>query len=160
MKKMTWIMGIGLTVMSFVMTLSLFSCGIAMAGVDDSHNGNLPVIDMSSLPQGVTVATIGNTQTITTTLNQTIINAQSSNVGAGYTVNFVAPAPNNSALSGILFRDIGNSPSNINGIVNSNAFLVWVNTNGINVGPSATINAPALVLSTRDITNTNFISGN
>ena len=143
-----------------VITASLLCVSISSALDDQSVNPNLPVIDMSSLPNGVSVNTSGNVQTITTTLDKTIINAQSSNIGAGYTVNFVAPTYDNGNLPSILFRDIGTNPSNINGTVNSNAFLVWVNTNGINIGSTGQINAPSLVLSTRDITNTNFLSAN
>ena len=163
MKKIFFkkIIGSMAMITALVIVSSLLFYGVAKADESDpASNGNLPVIDMGSLQAGVTVVNIDNVQTITSTLEQTIINATSSNIAAGSTVKFVGPTYDNGAMASFLFRDIGNSPSNIDGNILSNSFLVWVNQNGINIGADAHIDAPSLVLSTRDITDSNFLSAN
>jgi len=48
----------------------------------------------------------------------------------------------------------------VNYSLSSNGLFVLVNESGIHIGPTANINAANLILSTRDVTNENFLNGN
>ena len=61
--------------------------------------------------------------------------------------------------SKILNRVTGNDPSDLLGNLNCNGLFILVNESGIHVGPDAKINVGSLILSTRDISDSNFING-
>ena len=156
--KIMKITKIGLLIMTGLMLSSLLWCGVSNAA-----NENLPTINPNDIPNGVSItfdrsnpASAVNTTMIVNAPDKTIMNFSSFNVGTGYTVN--VNLPNNS--SSFLARDIGGSSSNLNGSLNCNGVFMLVNTNGINVGPNANINVGSLVLSTRNITDTNFVNAN
>lgn len=88
--------------------------------------------------------------------DKAIVNYKSFSIEEGKTVIFNMP----SADSSILNRVTGNSSSQILGALNSNGIVFLVNENGIYFGPSASINVKGLVASTRDITDSNFLSSN
>ncbi|MGB3242850.1 MAG: filamentous hemagglutinin N-terminal domain-containing protein, partial [Candidatus Omnitrophota bacterium] len=96
-----------------------------------------------------------NTMQINATDN-TIINYNSFNIQENETVLISLPSNN----SQILNRVLGNSASQLNGDLNCNGVFILVNKSGIYVGPNANIDAASLVLSTRDITNSDFVDGN
>ena len=64
------------------------------------------------------------------------------------------------SASEILNRVNSPNPTQIHGMLTCNGYCILVNESGIYVAPTATINAAGLILSTRDITNQNFIDGN
>ncbi|MCM8791144.1 MAG: YDG domain-containing protein, partial [Candidatus Omnitrophica bacterium] len=95
-----------------------------------------------------------NTMTITAS-EKAIINYNSFNIMEHESVMFYLPSSNDAILN----RVVTATPSRILGTMGSNGIIILVNEAGIYVGPQATINAGALVLSTRDITNQRFIDG-
>ena len=115
-------------------------------------------------PSGMTVVagnatstSIGNTETITTTSNRTIANFSGGlNIAADEST--VINQPNTS--SAFLGRDISGNPTNIFGSLSSNGQIFLVNPNGILFGPNSKVNAPAILASTLNITNNNFLNSN
>jgi filamentous hemagglutinin family protein len=113
-------------------------------------------------PQGGTVvagdATI-NSNAANTTINQTsqsaILNWQRFDIGIGETVNFVQP--NNTSVA--LNRVLGADPSTLLGNLSANGKVFLINPNGILFGTDAQVNVGALVASTRDMTDTDFLAG-
>ncbi|MDD5692564.1 MAG: filamentous hemagglutinin N-terminal domain-containing protein, partial [Candidatus Omnitrophica bacterium] len=97
-----------------------------------------------------------NTLTVNTTSNNTIINYNSFNIAANETTRFNQP----NAGSAVLNRVTGVNPSEIYGTMSSNGKLFLVNPNGIIFGAGSSVNAPAIVASTLDIANEDFLRGN
>ena len=102
----------------------------------------------------VAVQKSGAEMTINVISDKAIVNFKSFNLDVGETVNFRGQD------SKLLARDISGLPSIIAGNINSDLYrLVLVNTAGIRVTETGRINAANLMMSTRDITDTNFING-
>jgi len=115
-----------------------------------------------SLPQNVEV--VEGTAEVSVTDNIMTINA-----GSGTILNYASfdIAPNEAVIvnlpdasSQILNRVLGDTASNLAGSLSCNGLFILINTNGIFVASTANINVGSIVLSTRDITNENFLSGN
>ncbi|PTQ65181.1 filamentous hemagglutinin family protein [Sphingomonas sp. PP-CE-3G-477] len=91
--------------------------------------------------------------------NNTVINWKGFNIPKDQAANF----ENGTASSNIavLNRDISSNPSQLLGKLTSSAGVaVWVlNSNGIVVGPGANFTTGSLVLSTLDVTDTDFLDG-
>ena len=110
------------------------------------------------------VVTVGNAQinlaATGTLINQSspnlVIDWQSFNIGAGNTVRFVQPSSQSVALN----RVLGSDPSVILGNLSANGKVFLVNPNGVLFGRSASVNVGALVASTRNISNRDFMAGN
>jgi filamentous hemagglutinin family protein len=62
--------------------------------------------------------------------------------------------------SAALNRVTGPGASNIAGIMNCNGLLILVNPSGIYIAPTASINVGSIILSTRDIANSDFLMKN
>ena len=84
------------------------------------------------------------------------INWQSFNIGAAQAVQFVQPNASSVALN----RVLGADPSAILGSLSANGKVFLVNPNGILFGKGAQVNVGALVASTRNITDSDFMAGN
>ncbi|MDD3906239.1 MAG: filamentous hemagglutinin N-terminal domain-containing protein [Candidatus Omnitrophica bacterium] len=114
--------------------------------------------NMTVVSGDVQVSTDSATNTTTYTVaNNSIAEFTTFNVPQNTTVNVVSQADSASAL----FRVTGSEATTISGNFNSYIqFLMLVNSNGINVTSTANINANNLVMSTLDVSNTNFINGN
>jgi len=157
MKRVRWTVKTGMMMMGLAIFISILSCNIARANDTD-----LPVIDPSKVPDNVLItydktnpADVVNTKMIIQAPDKTIMNFDSFNISKDYTVDVRLP----DATSSFLARDLSGNYSYLNGTLNCNGLFILTNTNGINVGPDAHINTQALILSTRDITNTNFVDG-
>ncbi|MBD3425932.1 MAG: DUF2341 domain-containing protein [Candidatus Omnitrophica bacterium] len=61
--------------------------------------------------------------------------------------------------SKVLNRVLGSSRSEIMGRLECNGIFILVNKSGVYVGPNANVDVQSLVLSTRDITDSDFLSG-
>ncbi|HAJ56732.1 MAG TPA: hypothetical protein DCL35_03055, partial [Candidatus Omnitrophica bacterium] len=93
---------------------------------------------------------------VTTSTDKTIINYDSFSIAEKQSVNFNQPTANSITLN----RVIGTSPSEIFGALTSNGRLFVINTNGVLFGPNSRVDAPALVASTLDISDEDFLNGN
>ena len=91
---------------------------------------------------------------VTQSTGTAIINWQSFSIGAGERTGFVVPQG-----GATLNRVTGGDVSSIYGSLSSNGRLFLVNPNGIVVGPSGTIDTAGLVLSTRDLSDAEFLAG-
>lgn len=95
------------------------------------------------------------TLTVNQTSNRAIVNWQGFSIPAGEAARFNLP----SASSAILNRVVSGDPSAIYGTLSSNGQVFLINPNGIVVGPSGVINVGSFVASTRDVSNSDFMSG-
>ena len=84
-----------------------------------------------------------------------IVNWQSFSVGATERVDIRQP----NASSVLLNRVIGNNPSEIYGRLSANGKVFLVNPNGVLFGRNAQVSVGALVASTLDIANDDFLAG-
>ena len=129
-------------------------------------NPAVPVLPKLSLPTNGQVvagsASINSSSTANSAvmnINQTsqraVINWDSFNVGKNATVNFNQPNANAVTLN----RVTGGSASVINGAINANGQVILVNSNGVVFGRGAEVNAAAVVASTLNIANQDFMDG-
>ncbi|MBD3246104.1 MAG: filamentous hemagglutinin N-terminal domain-containing protein [Candidatus Omnitrophica bacterium] len=88
--------------------------------------------------------------------DKTIINYRNFSLGKEESLIINLP----SVKAEILNRVVGKEFSNILGSVSCNGVFILVNQSGVYVGPNAKIDAASAVISTRDITNSDFLSGN
>lgn len=103
-----------------------------------------------------TIATSGNTMTVSQGSSTVTINWQDFSIGSGYTVNFSQPSSSSIALN----RVIGNEQSVIDGALNANGQVFLINSNGILFGSGSSVNVGGLVASTLNLSDDDFNSGN
>ena len=94
--------------------------------------------------------------TITQASNTAIINWQTFSIGSGELTKFIQPSSTSAALN----RVLGGQTSFINGTLSANGQVYLINGNGIVVGPGGVITTAGFTASTRDISDTDFMSGN
>lgn len=163
MKKTSWMKVTGLVMIAgAIFASTLFLCPLVLAANDD-----LPTINPSNVPNNVSITfdksnptDSVNTKMVINAPDKTVMDFSSFNISKSYTVYVVLPNLNNGQLASFLARDLSGNASYINGTLNCNGLFVLTNTSGINIGDTGRINSQALILSTRDITNTNFVNGN
>ncbi len=111
-------------------------------------------------PQAVhgnmTFSKSGNTTTITQHTHKAIYNYSKFNISGKEIVNFIQPGASAAALNRILSAN----PTLINGTVNANGIVYFVNPAGVITGQGASFNVNQLVLSGLNISNQDFLSGN
>ena len=93
---------------------------------------------------------------ITQGSDKAIINWQTFSIGSGELTKFVQPSSSSAALN----RVLGGQTSIINGTLSANGQIFLINGNGILVGPGGVINTAGFTGSTRDISDSDFMSGN
>jgi filamentous hemagglutinin family protein len=155
---------------SFEKTNGIFACKkshyVIGFMIFSQVNFSIAQVAVNTLPTGGQVvagqATISQTQTPTSAtmnINQTsqraVVNWDSFNVGKNAQVNFNQP----NAQAAILNRVTGASTSVIDGAVRANGQVVLVNPNGVTFGKGADINAGAVVATTMNIANKDFMEG-
>ena len=121
----------------------------------------LPLPSLAN-PEGGRVAG-GNasisSQAQTLTVNQhtdkAVINWQNFSIGADETTRFVQPSKSAVALN----RVVTTQPSAIFGALEANGHLFVVNPNGVVFGQGSRVDVNGLVVSTHDISDTNFMRG-
>ncbi|WKW51488.1 two-partner secretion domain-containing protein [Rhodomicrobium lacus] len=101
------------------------------------------------------ITSAGAATTITQSSQKAIINWTGFSVGANESVTFAQP----SYTSATLNRVTGNEKSVIDGALSANGQVFIVNSAGVLFGKSAQVNVGALVASTRDIANEDFLAG-
>lgn len=98
------------------------------------------------------VATSGNTMTITQQSNSMSLNWLGFNIGGGETVRFVQPSASAIALN----RVLGGDPSRIFGNLQANGQVFLINPNGVLFGPGAQVDVGGLVASTLNISDSDL----
>jgi filamentous hemagglutinin family protein len=94
--------------------------------------------------------------TVNSTTNNTIINWNTFNIGAGESVRFNEP----SSTSIVLNRVTGGlGPSEILGTLTANGRVFIINRDGVLFGAGAVINTAGFLASTNDIRNSDFMAG-
>ncbi|MBF0511495.1 MAG: filamentous hemagglutinin N-terminal domain-containing protein, partial [Candidatus Omnitrophica bacterium] len=126
----------------------LMGCGTFMAYAENPQVISGGSITVSNPSQNKTV--------VSTSTVSTILGYNNFSVPANQSYVFDQP----SVSSRLLIRSQGSDPSLIYGSLSSNGALFLVNLNGIIFGPHAQVNAPAVLASTLDITNEDFLKGN
>ena len=119
-------------------------------------------LNSNTLPAGGTVeygeASINvtpNALTINQATNKAIIGWDAFDIGSAATVNVVQPSVDSALLNRVRSSD----PSQIFGHLNANGQVFLINPNGVIFGQSARVDVGALVASTLDLSNDNFIAG-
>lgn len=102
------------------------------------------------------IASSGNSLTVTQTSERMAANWQSFSIGQGHSVNFVQPSSSSVALNRVLGSDV----SVIQGALNANGQIFLVNPNGVLFSPTAQVNVGAIVASTLNISTQDFMAGN
>jgi len=113
----------------------------------------LPVV--SEVVNGDANIVVDNNTMNITALDKTIINFSSFNILENESVVILLPSQN----SQILNRVLGKDATQILGNLTSNGVFILINESGIYIGPKANINVGGLIISTRDIANSDFIKG-
>ena len=101
------------------------------------------------------INTVPGTVTINQQSNIAIINWQTFSIGAGELTKFVQPSSTSAALN----RVLGGQISTIDGTLSANGQIYLINGNGIVVGPGGVVSANSFIASTRDIADSDFLSG-
>ena len=96
-----------------------------------------------------------NTLEITAS-DRSIIDFTSFNIASNESVFVYLP----SVDAELLNRVLGGSVSELFGSLNCNGIFLLINESGIHIGSNASIDAASLILSTRDIANSDFLNGN
>ncbi|WP_159918291.1 YDG domain-containing protein, partial [Pantoea sp. 18069] len=121
-----------------------------------------PAWSQATLPQGVNVVAghaavsqAGTQMSVQQHSAKAILDWQSFNIGAGHQVSFQQPNASSVALN----RVVGSDASAIHGALQANGQVFLVNPNGVLFGQGANVNVGALVASTLNITNNDFLQG-
>ncbi|MCM8831196.1 MAG: filamentous hemagglutinin N-terminal domain-containing protein, partial [Candidatus Omnitrophica bacterium] len=116
-----------------------------------------------ALPEGEEVISgqanferLDSTLNIYTPSEKLIVNYESFSIAQSEVVNFHQPSSSSIALN----RVVGVLPSEIFGKLAANGRIFIVNPNGVLFGPNSSVDVPALVVSTLDISNEDFLNGN
>ena len=102
-----------------------------------------------------TISQSSNVMNINQSTQRAVINWDSFNVGKNATVNFNQPDSSASTLN----RVNSASQSMINGAVNANGQVIFVNPNGVVFGKGAEINTGGLVATTMNIKDADYMAG-
>ena len=89
------------------------------------------------------------------TSQNAVINWQSFNIAAGERVSVLQP----NAQAALLNRVLGSNPSEIFGQLQANGRVFLVNPAGVYFAPGAQVDAGAIIASTMNITNADFMAG-
>ncbi|MBI4972611.1 MAG: filamentous hemagglutinin N-terminal domain-containing protein [Candidatus Omnitrophica bacterium] len=115
------------------------------------------------LPEGEEVAlgsatfdrSTTDTLIVNTSSDKLIVNYDSFNIAQQEAVHFYQPSASSIALN----RVTGQDPSSIMGTLTANGRVFIVNPNGVLFGPDSRVDVAALVASTLDISNEDFLAG-
>ncbi len=96
------------------------------------------------------------TVTVNQASNTAIINWQTFSIASGETTKFIQPSSTSAALN----RVLGGQTSFIDGTLSANGQIYLLNGNGIVIGQSGVITTAGFTGSTRNIADSDFLSGN
>lgn len=112
-------------------------------------------VQPTDMTGGVTVDAATPGVTNITAPDRAIINYSQFDVASGQTVNFIQPG----AASRVLNRINSNTPSQINGVVNANGVVYFVNRAGVTFGPNSVVNAAGIYAAAGALSDTDFTDG-
>ena len=142
--------------------ISVFALGVALSLLWENSPSSAQQA-ANTLPTGGTVtsgsaiiAQNNNTLNINQSSQKAIINWSTFNVGSAATVNFNQPNSQSSTLN----RVNSASKSMIDGAVNANGTVIFVNPNGIVFGKGAQVNTGSIVATTMNITDQEYLLEN
>lgn len=115
----------------------------------------LAQIDGADVTHGTATFEVDGSVTTITTSDTAIINYQSFGIAAGETVRFVQP----SATSRVLNRINGAAPTHINGTLQSNGIVYFVNRAGVFFGQGAVVDVGGIYAAAGSIADSDFLSG-
>ncbi|MBM3244840.1 MAG: filamentous hemagglutinin N-terminal domain-containing protein, partial [Candidatus Omnitrophica bacterium] len=138
----------------FANSFCLVSLFVALVFIPTSQSFALPQIE-EVVSGSVDFVNTGSTLTINAT-DKAIVNYSSFDIAQGESV--IVNLPN--ASSEFLNRVTSGIGTSILGSLTCNGIILLVNEAGIYFGPTANIDVAGLVASTRDITNSDFLSSN
>ncbi|MHB1768001.1 MAG: two-partner secretion domain-containing protein, partial [Phycisphaerae bacterium] len=112
-------------------------------------------IQVANVAAGTAAFSQAGSVTTITAANNTIINYQKFGIPHGNTVDFIQP----SASARVLNRIIGPSPTQIDGNLNANGVVYFVNPAGVMFGAGAVVNVGQLYAAAGHLSDSNFLSG-
>ncbi len=124
--------------------------GYAQLAPNTTPLGGVVVAGSASIAKGPA------SDTVTQASERAAINWQSFNVGGSAQVQF--EQPNGSAIA--LNRVVGGDLSEIDGKITANGQIVLINQSGVVFGKGSQINAESILVSTSNISDSNFMAGN
>ena len=144
-----------------VSALKRFSARLLGLALGFTALPTLAEVAANELPTGaqvaagqVTLVNEGSKLTLTQQTDKAIVNWNTFNVGAEAEVRFDQP----SSASAILNRVLAADPSVIQGKISSNGQVFLVNPNGVLFGETASVDVGALIASTLNISNEDFLN--
>lgn len=133
--------------------LAILMASSVVAFADIAHDA-LPTGGQVVAGQAV-ISQSANTMNVDQTSQRAVVDWQSFNVGANAQVNFNQP----NAQAVTLNRVTGSGASQIDGAIRANGQVIIVNANGVAFGRGAQVDAAAVVATTMNISNQNFMDG-
>ena len=135
--------------------ISILVCALTVLSPSGLLAGTLPT-GAAVKAGAVAISTSGNTMTIDQATQKAIVNWDTFNIGASNVVNVNQP----NAQAAMLSRVVGGSASEILGRLSATGHFYLVNPHGVLIGKDATIDVNALIASTLNISDSNFLAGN
>ncbi|MBF0400039.1 MAG: filamentous hemagglutinin N-terminal domain-containing protein [Magnetococcales bacterium] len=137
----------------------LLACFLALqsppVGAGEPAAGALPTGGQIVAGQGG-IAQSGNAMTIRQDSARMVTNWQNFDIGSQATVTFQQPSVNAAVLNRVQSAD----PSRIQGQLQANGQVFILNPSGVIFGPSSRVDAGAIVASTLQMNDTDFMNGN
>ena len=134
---------------------------IALLAAMFAAGGPAYALDPGALPTGgqvtsgsASVVTSGNQMTVNQSTQKMVANWQGFDIGSAAGVRFNQPNNSSTALN----RVVGNNPSQIFGSLTSNGKVFLVNPSGVLFAPGASVNVGALVASSLNIKDSDFLA--
>lgn len=121
-----------------------------------------PTHDLLCLPEvdevvnGTADVTVDQNRMTISASNKAIINYTSFNIMQNESVIVTLPSYDSEILNRVINAEV----SQLFGTLRCNGIFILTNESGIHVGPNAQIDVGGIILSTRDITNQNFLDNN
>jgi filamentous hemagglutinin family protein len=128
--------------------------GASMAAFAAQPAATLPTGGQVAAGQAA-IGQSGNTLTVNQTSQRAVLNWNTFNVGSNAAVEF--KQPNSQAV--VLNRVTSATPSQIDGAIHANGRVIISNTNGVTFGKGAEVNAGAVVATTMNQSDADFMSG-
>ena len=139
------------SLLSIAVLTSLFAAGVPAYAID---SGALPAGGQITAGAG-TIGASGTSMTVNQSSQQMIANWSSFNIGKDASVQFIQPNVSATALNHIADQN----PTQILGSLSANGKVFLINQSGIIFGKNARVDVGALVASSLDLRDSDFLAG-